>query len=516
MSDIVLSASDLTIDAFNARGTTRRVLDQVSFTLERKRILGIIGESGAGKSTLGLAALGHFRAGLRHAGGRMALGGTDLLTLGEQGLSLLRGTRIAYVAQSAAAAFTPSMRLLDQVVETAVARRLMSARDAAMRAVDLFELLGLPDPARFGQRYPHQVSGGQLQRAMTAMALCSSPDVIVFDEPTTALDADTRKQVLATVRHALHKTGTAALYISHDLATVADIADDMLVLRDGRMVEYGPTRRVIEAPQSDYTQRLLNVSHVARAACDVVDEGLAELPQALAVEHVTASYANGVPVLKDVSFGIPAGRTLAVVGQSGSGKSSLARVVSGLLRPSSGRVWVNGRLLAADYRKRSKAELRAVQLIHQLPDVALNPRHTVREAIGRPLTFYFGLRGEAREQRIVALAEQVELDAAILDRYPHQLSGGQKQRVCIARAFAAEPTVLVCDEPTSALDPLVGQSVLALFSRLQREAQIAVLFITHDLATVRAIADSVLLIEQGTASFISVAADFPAPELKAA
>jgi peptide/nickel transport system ATP-binding protein len=515
MSDIVLCATDLTIDAFNARGTTRRVLDQVSFTLERKRILGIIGESGAGKSTLGLAALGHLRAGLRHAGGRMALGDTDLLALDEQGLSLLRGTRIAYVAQSAAAAFTPSMRLLDQVVETAVARQLMSARDAARRAVELFELLGLPDPARFGQRYPHQVSGGQLQRAMTAMALCSSPDVIVFDEPTTALDADTRQQVLATVRHALHETGTAALYISHDLATVADIADDMLVLRDGRMVEYGPTRRVIEAPQSDYTQRLLNVSHVAR---ECVAEELPDMPQALGVEHVNASYGNGVPVLKDVSFGIPAGRTLAVVGQSGSGKSSLARVVSGLLAPSSGRVWVNGRLLAAEYRKRSKAELRAVQLIHQLPDVALNPRHTVREAIGRPLTFYFGLRGEAREQRIVTLAEQVELDAALLDRYPHQLSGGQKQRVCIARAFAAEPTVLVCDEPTSALDPLVGQSVLALFSRLQRETQIAVLFITHDLATVRAIADSVLLIEQGTARFIDVAADLPVPvaELEAA
>jgi peptide/nickel transport system ATP-binding protein len=206
MSDIVLCATDLTIDAFDARGTTRRVLERISFTLERKRILGIIGESGAGKSTLGLAALGHFRAGLRYAGGRMELGETDLLTLGEQRLRLLRGTRIAYVAQSAAAAFTPSMRLVDQVVETAVARRLMSARDAATRAVALFELLGLPDPARFGQRYPHQVSGGQLQRAMTAMALCSSPDVIVFDEPTTALDADTRNQVLATVRHALHET----------------------------------------------------------------------------------------------------------------------------------------------------------------------------------------------------------------------------------------------------------------------------------------------------------------------
>ncbi len=505
MSDIVLDVAALSVDAHGADGATRRVLDRISFTLARGSVLGVIGESGAGKSTLGLAALGYFREGLVVREGSITLGGTALLTLPEHQRTRLRGARIAYVAQSAAAAFTPSHRLIDQVIETAVVRRLMTVREATLRAVELFRLLGLPDPANFGRRYPHQVSGGQLQRAMTAMALSSSPDVIVFDEPTTALDAGTRDQLLHTLSDALAETGTAALYISHDLPTVARIADDILVLRDGRAVESGEATQIVNAPRDHYTQRLLNVAHAPRHSESAGERAANASPgrssAAMSVTRVSARYGSGAPVLRDVSFEIRPGRTLAVVGPSGSGKSSLARAVTGLLRPDTGEIRIDGRLLAADYRKRTKADLRAVQLIHQLPDLALNPRHTVRETIGRALTFYFGLRGSVREQRILALTEQVELDVALLDRFPSQLSGGQKQRVCIARALAAAPSVLVCDEPTSALDPLVGETVLALFARLQLEANIAILFITHDLTLLRSIADAVLSIDQGVARY---------------
>ncbi|WP_175671367.1 ABC transporter ATP-binding protein [Burkholderia ambifaria] len=498
MSDIVLEAVQLSVEAHGADGKSRRVLDNVSFALARSSVLGVIGESGAGKSTLGLAALGHFRSGLRASAGRILLGGLNMLTLSERRARELRGVRIAYVAQAAAAAFTPSGRLIDQVIETAVIRGLLTKRDAVKRAIELFSLLGLPEPERFGERYPHQVSGGQLQRAMTAMALCASPDVIMFDEPTTALDAATRDQVLATISHALRATGTSAIFISHDLPVVARVADQLLVLRDGRTVEYGSTRNIVDAPRDSYTKRLLGVSMLARAP----GAALTRVRPALAVEAITARYRDGAPVLSDVSLEVHAGRTLAVVGRSGSGKSSLARVITGLLRPDRGRVWVDGAQMSPDVRGRNRDQLRAVQLIHQLSDLALNPAHTVRETIGRPLTFYFGMRGARLERRIVALAEQVELNADLLDRYPHQLSGGQKQRVCIARAFAAEPSVLICDEPTSALDPLVAQSVLGLFVRLQRESGIAMLFITHDPENVRAVADAVLSIEEGVGTYV--------------
>ncbi|WP_144107851.1 ABC transporter ATP-binding protein [Paraburkholderia sp. BCC1886] len=501
MTDIVVEAVQVSVEATGANGQTRRVLDEVSFSLARHGVLGVIGESGAGKSTLGLAVLGHLRSGLRAAGGKLLLGGDDMLTVSEPRARELRGKRIAYVAQSASSAFAPSATLLDQVIETAVVRRSMTKRDATARAIELFELLGLPDPQRFGRRYPHQVSGGQLQRAMTAMALCTSPEVVVFDEPTTALDAATRDQVLATIAHALRATGTAAIYISHDLPVVARLADQLLVLRDGRTVEYGATREIVAAPRDAYTRRLLAVSLAQREAQAAAPAGA----PALAVQGVFASYRNGARVLNDVSFDIQAGRTLAVTGRSGSGKSSLARVVTGLLRPQQGSVFVDGQLMPARFEDRSREQLRAVQLIHQLPDIALNPAQTIREAIGRPLTFYFGLRGEARERRVMALAEQVELSADLLDRYPHQLSGGQKQRVCIARAFAAQPKVLVCDEPTSALDPLVAQSVLRLFVSLQQASGIAMLFITHDVENVRAMADAVLSIDEGRAQYVDVA-----------
>jgi len=349
----------------------------------------------------------------------------------------------------------------------------------------------LPNPETFGDRYPHQVSGGQLQRAMTAMALCSNPELIVFDEPTTALDVTTQIDVLAAIKHAIEETHTAALYITHDLAVVAQISDDIMVLRHGKMVEYGSVQQIIEEPRQDYTRALVNVRQEARAEASDQSSAL------LKVENISAQYSNGFKVLHDVSLHVPRGQTLAVVGESGSGKSTLARVITGLLPPSDGRISFDGKPLTPALKSRSREELRRIQLIYQMADTAMNPRQTVRDIIGRPLTFYDGLHGAAKTARVKELLDQIEMGNGFIDRYPAELSGGQKQRVAIARALAAKPELILCDEPTSALDPLVAEGILKLLLKLQEEAHLSYVFITHDIAIVRAIADSVAVMHRG-------------------
>lgn len=467
------------------------IVDDVSFTLGKGRVLGLIGESGAGKSTIGLAPLAYGRGGLRLAGGQVLLDGQDLLSLRPGAVRRMRGARVAYVAQSAAAAFNPAHRIGRQVVEAAIRHAIMTPAQASKKAEELFGLLGLPDPRNFGSRFPHQVSGGQLQRAMTAMALCAAPELVIFDEPTTALDVTTQIDVLAAIRAAIRETGTAALYITHDLAVVSQIADDIMVLRHGRVVETGPTRRIVDAPEQDYTKALLSVRHERH------EEEPDQAGRLLSVDGVDARYAGGDKVLDGVSLHVPRGQTVAVVGESGSGKSTLARVITGLLPPSAGRVSFDGAALSPALAGRSKADRRRVQMIYQMADTALNPRHTVAEAIGRPLTFYHGLRGQARRARVTALLDEIELPHGLSTRYPAELSGGQKQRVAIARALAAEPDLIICDEPTSALDPLVAAGILRLLSRVQKERQTSYLFITHDIATVRAIADAVAVMHRG-------------------
>jgi peptide/nickel transport system ATP-binding protein len=467
------------------------IVHGVSFDLAKGKVLGLIGESGAGKSTIGLAALAYGRGGVRITGGEVLLNGIDILSLGKDGIRSVRGVRVCYVAQSAAAAFNPSHKLGAQVVEASLAHGLMSPREARERAVYLFRVLGLPDPESFGDRYPHQVSGGQLQRAMTAMALCPRPELIVFDEPTTALDVTTQIGVLAAIKHAIEETGTAALYITHDLAVVAQISDDIMVLRHGGMVEYGPVRQIIEAPREEYTRALVSVREAHR------DEAPDQSGALLKVETVSASYLGSLQVLTDVSLHVPRGQTLAVVGESGSGKSTLARVIAGLLPPSQGRVIFDGKPLPATLRSRSKDELRRIQLIYQMADTAMNPRQTVGQIIGRPLTFYYGLRGAEKRARILELLDAIEMGKGFYDRYPAELSGGQKQRVATARALAAKPELILCDEPTSALDPLVASGFLKLLLSLQKETNVSYLFITHDFSIVRAIADSVAVMLKG-------------------
>jgi peptide/nickel transport system ATP-binding protein len=467
------------------------IVHGVSFTLQKGRVLGLIGESGAGKSTIGLAALAYGRGGVRITGGEVFLDGENILAVGGRGIRDIRGRRVCYVAQSAAAAFNPAHRLGDQVIEAALRHGTLTRSEAWERARYLFGVLGLPDPDSFGQRYPHQVSGGQLQRAMTAMALCPGPELIIFDEPTTALDVTTQIDVLAAIKRAIDETHTAALYITHDLAVVAQVSDDIMVLRHGHKVEYGPVQQIIEAPQEDYTRELVSVRQIQKPEAPEQSGAL------IRIDGIDAAYSGHFKVLHDVNVHVPHGQTLAVVGESGSGKSTLARVITGLLPPSKGAVTFKDKALPPKFADRSKEQLRQIQMLYQMADTAMNPRQTVRDIVGRPLTFYFGLRGQEKTKRVAELLEQIEMGKGFIDRYPAELSGGQKQRVCIARALAAEPEVILCDEPTSALDPLVAAGILKLLMRLQAETQLSYLFITHDIATVRAIADSIAVMYQG-------------------
>ena len=490
----LLRISDLRVEARVRRPgrapVWRPIVNGVDVTLHRGEVLGLIGETGAGKSTLGLAAMGYARRGCRISGGAIVLDGVELRTAPPEVLHDVRGRKVAYVAQSAAAAFNPAHRILAQVLEVARIHRDPDRDGARERAVDLFDRMALPSPATFGERYPHEVSGGQLQRAMTAMALAGGPDLVVFDEPTTALDVTTQIEVLAIIREVVRGVGAAALYITHDLAVVAQIADRIKVLRDGAEIEEQASGALLREPGHAYTRALLGVRGGRPKPPAPRTDALLE------VRSICASYGR-VRVLHDVDLTVRRGGNLAVVGESGSGKSSLARVVCGLLPHESGSLQFDGALLSRRLAGRSRDDRRRIQLVYQNPDVAMNPSHTIGEVIGRAVSVYLGAGAARAAERTRELLELVDLPGEFERRYPGQLSGGQKQRVCIARALAAEPDLVICDEVTSALDPLVADGILELLMRLQREVGVSFVFITHDMAMVRAIADEVVVLREG-------------------
>ncbi len=496
MSDTLLKVRDLKIGATvyppGEKPHDIEIVHGVSFDLERGKVLGLIGESGAGKSTIGLASMAYGRGGVKITGGEVWVNGRDILKASLGDIRNLRGGEVTYVSQSAAASFNPAKKIMDQVIEASVEHKKFSRKEAEARARELFAKLGLPDPDNIGERYPHQVSGGQLQRCMTALALCPEPDLVVFDEPTTALDVTTQIDVLMAIKEAIADTGVAALYITHDLAVVAQVSDDIMVLKMGDTVEYGTTDQIINNPQEEYTQALVSVRSIDHEEKQPTSEPV------LSVDGITARYKGlNFDVLHNVNVELHPGQTLAVVGESGSGKSTLARVITGLLPPRDGEITFAGRKLSPDLKGRTREDLRELQMIYQMADVAMNPRQTVGTIIGRPLEFYFNMRGAEKRKRIIELLDEIELGEKFIDRYPAELSGGQKQRVCIARSLAAKPKMIICDEVTSALDPLVADGILKLLLDLQKIENVAYLFITHDLATVRAISDSIAVMYQG-------------------
>ncbi len=488
-SDLLLDMRGIKIEGFSDE-RWHPIIKGVDLQLHRGEVLGLIGESGAGKSTLGLAAMGFARPGCRITDGQILFDGRDLKPMKESEKRKLWGSRMAYVAQSAAASFNPAHRLIDQTIEASLIKGLKSQNEAKADAVELYRALQLPDPGSIGFRYPHQVSGGQLQRVMTAMAMATRPDLIIFDEPTTALDVTTQVEVLLAMRNIVEQFGTAAIYITHDLAVVAQMADRIKVLRYGEQVEEAETRRMLEAPQEDYTKSLWSVRSIQKPEETSED-------YVLTLDGVDAGYTRSLKVLKNVNIKVPRGRTVAVVGESGSGKSTTARVITGLLPPSAGSVRFNGEPLPAALKDRSLDQLREIQMIYQMADTAMNPRQTVGEIIGRPLEFYHGMSGRKKEERITDLLRMIELDDSFADRLPSELSGGQKQRICIARALAAEPDVIICDEVTSALDQIVQEGILNLLLNLQEKFGISYIFITHDIATVKAISDEIVIMFQG-------------------
>ena len=483
----------------------------VSVTVRQGEIVSLIGESGAGKTTVALSALGYCRPGTRFAGGRVRLGETDLLSLGPAALRGIRGHRIAYVAQSASAALNPRTLIGKQLVEGLLVHGIMGAAEGYRRVIEQMELLQLPHPTEMTERYPYQVSGGQRQRVMIAMAMVCMPDFLILDEPTTALDVTTQIEVLKAVKEAIRDRGTGAIYVSHDLSVVAQVADRILVMNDGREVEAAATETMLDDPREDYTRMLLG-------AVRLVPKNEGSFPAAstsdraagndalLEMEGVSATYERGDflkpwkpedDVLRGIDCAIHEREVVALVGESGSGKSTLARVIAGLLPQRVGDVRYRGHSLPPRARSRDTDQLRKVQIVFQHPDMTLNPARTIEYAIGRPLELYFGMQGEERRARVEELLGLVDLPAHFADRQPSELSGGEKQRVALARAFGAEPELIICDEVLSSLDTIVATTILELLKDLKERLGVAYLFVSHDLATVATIADRVIVMYAG-------------------
>jgi peptide/nickel transport system ATP-binding protein len=502
----VLEVNGLEVSVRGESGESVKIVDDVGFAVSKGEVLALIGESGSGKTTIALALMGYARRGCTISGGEVLIGETDVLALSRAELFGFRGNRVSYVSQSAAAAFNPSKTIMDQVIESAVLHGLSSKSAARAKAIKIFESLALPNPESIGNQYPHQVSGGQLQRLMAAMALMSDPEVLILDEPTTALDVTTQIDVLRSFKKVVAESGITAIYVSHDLSVVAQMADQIVVLKNGTMREAGATTQVLSAPRDEYTRALMAAAKpIVRVQAQPSDTGeTAPAKPLLQLRSVTAGFGktdrDGMPairILHDVDLSLERGSTLGIIGESGCGKSTLARTIAGLHPAAAGSVCLDGEALAAHLSQRTREQLRRVQIVFQNADTALNPAQTVEQVIGRPLVFYHGLSADAASKRIAALLEQVKLPASIAARRCAELSGGQKQRINLARALAADPDVILCDEVTSALDTVVGAAILDLIAELRRELDVAFVFISHDISAVRSVCDDILVLYSG-------------------
>lgn len=502
----------------NTRSAYTPIVKGVSLVLQRGEVLALIGESGAGKSTIALASMAYVKPGCRFAGGSVRFDGSSVLDLTLEQKRAMRGARISYVAQSAAASFNASLRLDDQITEVSMVHGIGTRAEADQRMVDMARRMQLPEPETIVRKYPHQVSGGQLQRLMAIMAMNASPDLLVLDEPTTALDVTTQLEVLAAFKDTIRDAGAAAIYVTHDLAVVAQIADRICVLLDGEIIEQGTTEQILHDPQQDYTRELMAaVRPPPRDHSGAGDKTRHKDHATISVSALDAGYGRKIggavatQILHQVNIEVPRGSTVGVIGESGCGKSTLARVISGLLPPMSGEVHLTGERLPGDVKARTREQLRRVQIVMQMPDVSFNPLKTIGHALQRPLEFYFDMPVAERRQRVAELLQKVELPPEFASRRPQALSGGQKQRVNLARALAAEPEVILCDEVTSALDTVVGAQIIDLLTRLQQETATSFVFISHDLSTVASFADRIVVLYAGRVVEQGLTADVLSP-----
>ena len=499
---VVFEASNLCINAVRDDGSELPIVKEVNFQVREGEVVALIGESGSGKTTIALSALGYCKPGLKISGGSTLLFDQDLSAMNIEELRQIRGEKVAYLAQSAIATFNPALKINEQVTESAVIHGSKTQPEADSFAKGLYGALDLPDPDNIGTRYPHQVSGGQLQRLMAAMALCGEPSLLVLDEPTTALDVTTQIEVLKAFKKVIRERGAAAIYVTHDLAVVAQIADRIVVLYNGDIQEKGSANAVISKPRHPYTRRLMQAVRPLPAAGKRAKENV--LPDnVIEINGVSAGYGGDVisnpkeVILKDINLQLARGEVLGIIGESGSGKSTLARVVAGLLPSFKGDILLDKQKLQPRLEDRPRSELRKIQFVYQMADTAINPKQTIGNILGRPLEFYLDMYGSKRKDRVLELLEMVELPKEFYTRFPHELSGGQKQRINLARALAAEPEVLLCDEVTSALDSIVGANVIELLRGLRKNLGVSFVFISHDLSTVSAFADTIAVMYKG-------------------
>jgi peptide/nickel transport system ATP-binding protein len=504
----LLEIRGLRIDVKGSDGMSP-IVKNIDLTVHRGEVVALIGESGSGKTTICLAALGYVRPGLSITKGTIKIGQTDVLSLQGQALRDLRGKRVAYVAQSAAASFNPGLNIGYQVEESALVHHVMPRDKAHAKALSLYLQLKLPEPDIIGHRFPHQVSGGQLQRLMAAMAMCCGPKMLVFDEPTTALDVTTQINVLQSFKEAIQRQNVAAIYVTHDLAVVAQIADRIIVLLNGEIQEQGTTEDIINQPQHEYTRILMAVSDPDTAREDAArSENSGKTRETrdplIDVHNVTAGYGGTnrdglprIPILKDITMSVGRSSVVGVIGESGSGKTTLGHVIAGLLPLSRGEISLDGTPLKPSVNERSRDELQKIQMVFQMADTALNPSHTIGKILGRPIEYFQGLTGRKKNEKIAELLEMVKLSPHFKTRKPEELSGGQKQRINLARAFAADPKIVICDEVTSGLDTVVRMAIIDLIKELHNDLGISFLFISHDISTIASLAEEVVVMYQG-------------------
>ena len=520
----VLEVRDLEV-GYRTEGRLRTVLHGVSFTIGAGERLAVVGESGSGKSTTAAAVLGLLPGSGRVTGGTIAFRGEDITHASPQRLLDLRGKQVGLVPQDPMSNLNPVLRVGRQISETLVAHGVASGAAARERAVELMGQAGIPDAARRARQYPHEFSGGMRQRVLIAIALACSPELLVADEPTSALDVTVQRQILDHLETLRAAHGTSLMMITHDLGLAADRADTVVVMSAGEIVEAGPTAQILRDPQHAYTRRLVEAapsvsSARARAAArtqartvpapadrpgDATDAVDGVEPEDVLLEAVglTKRYrlrgqrGEEVTALDDVSFRVGRGRTTAVVGESGSGKTTAAQLVLGLERPTAGEVRIDGEVVETARGARRRAIRRAMQPVFQDPYASLDPTYSIEHIVDEPLRVARVGDRRTRRARVGELLDQVALPGSLAQRRPNELSGGQRQRVAIARALALEPRLVVCDEAVSALDVLVQEQTLALLGDLQDRLGLTYLFITHDLAVVRQLADDVLVMQQG-------------------